>query len=108
MLAHRATWECERGPIPAGLQVLHSCDNPPCRNIDHLFLGTNADNMADKVAKGRQLSGENHGKAKLTEVEVLEIRAIPLDVPHRVMGAMYGVSRETISQIRRRFRWAHV
>lgn len=50
---HRIIWEQVYGPITEGLQVLHRCDNPPCYNIDHLFLGTQADNMADMRAKGR-------------------------------------------------------
>lgn len=57
-LAHRVAWRLERGEIQAGLFVLHRCDNPRCVRPDHLFLGTNADNMADMVQKGRQSRGE--------------------------------------------------
>jgi hypothetical protein len=53
-LAHRVAWEMANGSVPAGLDVLHRCDNPPCVNVEHLFLGTQADNTADMIAKGRE------------------------------------------------------
>jgi len=64
VLTHRLAWELANGPIPDGLHVLHHCDNPPCRQTEptegypegHLFLGTNEDNVADKMAKGRHAS----------------------------------------------------
>ena len=54
---HRATWTLHNGPIPAGAYVLHTCDNKKCANPDHLYLGTNQDNVNDREARGRGLTG---------------------------------------------------
>lgn len=61
MRAHRVAWMLWRGEIPDGMFVLHRCDNPPCCNPDHLFLGTSRDNIDDMLRKGRQAKGERHG-----------------------------------------------
>jgi hypothetical protein len=76
VLAHRASWMIFYGNILDDLCVLHHCDNPPCVNPAHLFLGTNLDNVRDRDKKGRnnQPRGENSGRAKLTFLQVLEIR----------------------------------
>lgn len=61
--AHRVAWMLAHGPVPAGMLVLHRCDNPPCVNPSHLFVGTDGDNAADKVSKGRQLKGDAQRRA---------------------------------------------
>ena len=109
-MAHRTSWMFEHGPIPDGLFVLHHCDNPPCVNPDHLRLGTHADNMRDRNEKGRAASnpqpGESHGRAKLTEADVLAIRADSRT--HRAIAAEYGVSRRQISYVKNRKLWTHI
>lgn len=106
--AHRASFETFIGPIPDGMWVLHKCDVPSCINPDHLFLGTNADNVKDRGAKGRHARqrGEEHGNAKLTEAEVIAIRT---DTRlQREIARDHGVSRRAVSHIKKRTRWAHV
>lgn len=79
------------------MQVLHKCDTPACVRPDHLFLGTNDDNMADRQAKGRQSRGEKHGSAKLTAIQVAAIRQ---DRRHcTVVAADYGVHDRAIRSI---------
>lgn len=72
--SHRVSYELFVGPIPNGLHVLHECDNHKCVNPEHLFLGTNADNVKDKVAKDRQAKGSKHGGAILHEKDVVAIK----------------------------------
>ena len=75
-LAHRFAWERANGPIPKGLYVLHSCDNRVCCNPQHLSVGTHIENIRDCVAKRRHQHGEGHSFAKLTEADVLALRAV--------------------------------
>jgi len=104
--AHRLAYELSKGPIPEGQHVLHRCDTPGCVNPAHLFLGTDAENTADRVAKGRSARGERHGVSKLTAAQVAEIRAS--DETQRVLGQRYGVSRSLISLIKLGHLWTHV
>ena len=110
--AHRVAWEFWRGEIPEGVSVLHCCDNPPCCNPRHLWLGTQADNVADRDAKGRRIAlrGEESGASKLTAEQVLEIyaRYAGGGVYQRELGAEYGVDQTTISYIVRGEKWRHI
>ncbi len=76
VLAHRFSFAMVNGPIPPKMCVLHKCDNPPCVNPDHLWLGTQAQNMADKIAKGRQRVGakDRHRLSKITREVAAQIR----------------------------------
>lgn len=74
--AHRVAWALTFGPVPVGMFVLHKCDNPRCVRPEHLFLGTHAENMADRTRKGRQVGGEDHWAARMTAADVLRARAL--------------------------------
>ena len=109
LLAHRVAWEYENGKIPPGLQVCHKCDQPQCCNPDHLFLGTQTDNMRDMINKGRDCfpRGERQGFAKLTEADVLNIRQrIAEGERNKDLAIKYDVDPSTISNIKRREWWA--
>lgn len=134
--ASRYAWTVACGPIPDGLLVLHTCDNPACINLDHLFLGTNADNVADRHRKGRDARGDRSGRrlhpeafqnvgakrkpasylrgsrmagAKLDEDKVRDIRARSANGETRTaMGREYGVSAAVISAVVLRKSWRHV
>lgn len=106
--AHRYSWVLHNGPIPDGQCVLHRCDNPGCVNPEHLFLGTWADNNADRAAKGRNACrvGEKHHLAKLTDDQAREIKYS--DGSCRELSRQYGVSPGLVSMIKNGRRWSHI
>lgn len=112
-LAHRASWVVNKGEIPDGLCVLHKCDNRKCINPDHLFIGTQADNNADCISKGRarrsDRKGEKHPMATLKASDVFEIRRLcEYGMMQKKVAKMFGVSKMTISDIHLRKKWKHI
>lgn len=128
-LAHRAAWRLFKGPVEAGQCVLHKCDNPPCVNPDHLFLGDRGDNARDMSNKGRQWiqrnpsrradtlncppelrpRGESHGNAKLSEADVLAIRRRAfMGESNKALAIDFNCTATLISQVVRGQIWKHV
>jgi len=109
-LAHRWSWLLHIGPINKDILVLHRCDTPACVKPGHLFLGTHADNVDDKVTKGRQLKGEQIKSHKLTESMIAEIRSLYKTGLYYQgdLGEKYGVDRRTIGQIVSLKTWKHI
>jgi len=112
ILAHRASYIAFKGEIPLGLCVCHTCDVPSCVNPDHLFIGTNAENSADMVKKGRHrcrpLRGEENFRAKLTAEQVLTIRARCGQTRGVKLAEEFGVSKSLIRAILSRKIWKHI
>ena len=119
-LAHRISWILHYGDIPFhnsyhGMCVLHKCDNPSCVNPNHLFLGTNKDNMKDMVNKGRsskisRSQGIKNPQHKLKEQEVLEIRQkyIPYKYSQRQLAKEYNIDQKQICNIVNYKTWKHI
>ena len=115
--AHRHSFILANGPLPEfpgthAACVLHRCDNPPCVRPDHLFLGTQRENLADMMRKGRanQVRGERTRAARLTDAQVREIRTLYaagiLDGPK--LAGRFGVDHSTVYAIINRRTWRHL
>ncbi len=104
---HRVSWSLVNGPIPPGKLVCHKCDVKLCVNPDHLYAGTHRNNMRDKVVREKQLRGETHPGAKLTDEEAQTIKndkaSKGVDLARK-----YGVGSATISEIRNGRHWTHL
>lgn len=119
--AHRVAWQFDNGAIPVGMMICHRCDNPPCCNPAHLFLGTPQDNVLDMVAKGRHVRGPRDESAtnwargtrnaasKLTDEAVVEIRQRydAGEVGKRI-AERFGISPSLVTLVGRRRAWLHV
>jgi len=101
-LAHRISWLLNYGEIPDGLCVLHKCDNRKCVNPEHLFLGTNYDNVLDRQRKGRGHASRNvgmlNGMSTISDADVLLIRSV--DLPLAEISSLFNVAISTVSMIR--------
>ncbi len=113
--SNRLAWLVFKGEIPKGMFVCHKCDNPPCCNPEHLFLGSPKDNSKDAWHKGRVVLptnipvGEKHRNAKLTETDIREIRRRKDDGESSVaLAKEFNVSRSLIWNVWRRLIWKHV
>jgi hypothetical protein len=106
---HRYSWFIHKGPIPDGMQVCHTCDNPPCVNPDHLFLGTHAENLQDASRKGRMHPGSRHGMARLSEADVQWIRRLHLmGESGTSIAGRFEVHPNTIYSVLKGQSWRHV
>jgi predicted XRE-type DNA-binding protein len=109
---HRFVWIAAHGEIPEGMMVLHYCDNPPCFRLDHLRLGTHADNMSDRQLAGHYegVHGEANGKSKLTASDVLEIRRLRAEEGwfQQRIADHFGIGQPQVSAILRRQAWDHI
>lgn len=109
---NRLCWIIRHGSIPSHLHACHKCDNPPCSNPDHLFLGTDSDNFRDMSIKGRHAKpkGELHGGAKLDDKTVLEIRRLwdNKEMNQMQLASHFTITQPMISLIVRRKKWTHI
>ena len=107
IVAARIMWALTYGPVPDGMVVCHHCDNPSCVNPVHLFIGTQADNLADMRSKERGARGERHGISVLTEANIHEIRRmLAAGIRITAVARHFGVSRRNIGMIKSGHRWS--
>jgi hypothetical protein len=113
ILAHRLALKLSGRAVPSDLNVLHSCDNPPCCNPHHLRVGTQKENGQDRALRKpwswRMTTGEHNGRCKLTPDQVIEIRRqVAAGIPQPEIAELFGVSRESVNAIHLRVNWRHL
>lgn len=101
-------WEAANGAVPGGMYMCHSCDNPKCIELTHLFAGTPVENMRDASKKGRVATGSRLPQAKLTEDQIPEIRRLMKTEPSSVVSALFGVSPRNCRSVANLESWKHV
>lgn len=111
--ASRAAWLLFKGDIPEGQDVLHTCDNKLCVNVEHMYLGTDVENGRDRAERGQAPKGEKAWNAKLTEALVLEIRSLYRKLGPRQsnvgeLAKRYGVNHATLQAVVQRRSWKHL
>lgn len=111
--AHRIAWELfHNEKIPEGMCVLHTCDNPPCINPFHLYLGTKAENNTDRAKKGRNgnLEGEDHPNAKFSDDTIRKMRELYLtgNYTHSMIGEIFGTSTAYVTKVIKRQRRTNI
>ena len=110
-LAHRWAWTLTYGAIPTGKLICHHCDNPPCVNPEHLFIGTDKDNANDRDQKGRhgKALGEKNPHAKLSANKIRSIRKLCADgLSQSKVAKLFGVTQGSIHLIVSRKQWRHI
>lgn len=109
---HRASWMLTNGSIPEGLQVLHRCDTRSCVRPDHLFTGTQKENLADMRAKGRDdpVRGERHGRSKVAEIDIRAIHRLWYEkkMTQRQIAEEFGLHYVYVNKVLKGHKWAHI
>ncbi len=101
---HRAIYEGVYGQIPTNMYICHTCDNPSCININHLYLGTPIDNTNDRSNRNRSAIGEKSGRSKISNAQALEIYN-DISHTHKELSIIYNIDESQVSRIKSKITW---